>query len=217
MNTPPSSVSAPEGGLPVLSQLAPKSDERALIVGRTGSGKTTLAERLLWHYPYVAAFDVKRRMFWRGFERHATLASLQRSEHSHLIYAPGIEEFDDEEAIDAFFRWCYERENTMVYVDEAMMLTNGDDMPRWYKAVVTLGREPKVGCISSTQRPKKIPQVLLSEVDCIFQFTLQLEGDRERVEEVAQVILPVRLADHAFAYARPGGGEAGVYRLTVEG
>lgn len=212
------SESAPRHGLPnSLRQLVPGRHERALIVGHTGSGKTTLAERLLWYHPYVVAFDVKRRLQWQGYERHTALSALQQSEHTHLIYAPGVEEFDNEDVWEAFFRWCYEREHTMLYVDEAMMVTNGEVMPRWYKAILTLGRELEVGCISSTQRPKRIPQVLLSEADHYFAFELRLEQDRQRLEEVSGFTFPELAPEsHQFAYLKPGR-PAGIFKLDVEG
>lgn len=196
-----------------LENLLPLPNERTVLVGRTGSGKTTLAERFLRYYQYVVTLDIKNRIAWEGYERHQRLESLIRSEHHHLIYAPTFEETEPAligtrripwgTYIEAFFEWAYTRGNTLVYVDEVMGITSGDEMPRYYRAINTRGRELGIGLLSATQRPTRIPQVILSEAETFFVFSVQLPQDIVKVEEITGERLPT-LRGHEFAYARVG-------------
>ena len=193
-----------------LQNLLPLYNERAVLAGRTGSGKTTLAERLLRHYGYVAVLDIKGRLDWQGYDRKTKLAEVMKSEHTHIIYAPEWSEmkFDPKrenwsDYIDTFFRWVYERANTVLYVDEVMSITRGDEMPEFYRASLTRGRELGVAVFSSTQRPMRIPQVILSESEHYYIFSLQLAQDRAKVEQLAGQKFPI-VRGHEFAYTKVG-------------
>lgn len=192
----------------LLHTMLPAYDERAVLVGRTGSGKTTLAEHLLRHYAFAVVLDPKRRITWEGFDRQESLQAVSHSKFSHVIYAPTWEEQWDykPEAVEEFFRWIFHRENTMLYVDEVMRVSRGDVIPSYYLACVTQGREIGVGVISSTQRPKKIPQVILSEAEHYYVFPLQLSQDRDRVLEVTGETVPL-VRGHEFAYKRVGSDQ----------
>lgn len=191
-----------------LSELLPSPSERALFVGRTGSGKTTLSEQLLRDVQFAAVLDMKHRLHWQGYERHERLNTLMQSQHSHLIYAPSWEEmrYDTKRErwskfVEEFFRWVVERNNTTVYIDEVMRCTRGDHMPEYYHAAVTLGRELYVSVWSATQRPTKIPQVLLSETERFYIFDLQLSQDVEKMEDTIGANLPSRKG-HEFVYMK---------------
>lgn len=193
-----------------LQNFLPLVSERALFVGRTGSGKTTLVEKMLSYFGSVVVLDVKNRLMWEGYERHTTLASLASSQHTHLIYAPSWEElrYDPRREhwspfIEEFYRWVYVRGNTVVYTDEVMGVTRGEEMPEFYRAGVTRGRELYVSMWSATQRPMRIPQVLLSEAEHFYVFNLQLGQDMAKVEETVGMILPARRG-HEFVYAKIG-------------
>ncbi len=208
----------------LLRQILPAFNERAILVGRTGSGKTTLAEHLCRHFPFVAVYDPKRRIFWQGFARYEQFTELITApgEETHLIYAPPITERLTEKGefapeVGQFFWWVFERQNTFLYVDEAAMVTRGDVAPMGYHACIAQGREIGVGVLTAAQRPKKIPQVILSEAEHFYVFDLQLSQDRERMIEVTGMPL-LGVGEHDFAYLRNRSG-AGFqkFRLTLAG
>jgi len=186
-----------------LVRLLPAYNERALLVGKTGSGKTHFAARALNYYPWAVALDVKGRLDWPGWRRVDSLSDLQslHEEDHHIIYRPSWQELDPE-VLDEFFSWTYHRGNTLLYVDEVLGVSAGDYMLPHYLACVTRGRELGVGVLSATQRPVRVPQVLLSEADAYYVWQLRLPQDRARIEEITGERLPA-VSGHAFAYYRP--------------
>ncbi len=167
--------------------LAIRRNDRALFVGATGSGKTTLAKALMWGQPHVAVIDPKRT-FSLPPGAGATITSDRETVENWegpepIIYRPGAESLRDWRAEDWFFWWAYERGNTLVYVDEATRVTNGSDLPPGYAACIQLGRERGVGTWHATQRPARVPLVLFTESEHIFAFRLRHPDDRGRISD----------------------------------
>ena len=174
----------------MAAQLRPEKlnvrrNDRALFVGATGSGKTTLAKSLLWGQRHVAVLDPKRT-FDMPPEAGATITEdpdvvTNWEGPEMIIFRPGLDVLNNPESVDWFFWWAFERGNTLVYIDESAMVTNGATLPRGYAACIQLGRERGVGTWHATQRPARVPIVLLSESEHIFAFRLRHDDDAERV------------------------------------
>ena len=201
-----------------LYQIAPQRTDRALFVGKTGSGKTTLARCLLAGRTYVAVLDPKGNIAWPGYDRHTTFRALIKSRAPKLIYSPKWNELNDPDYWEAFFTWIYKRKNTTVYVDEVFAVTQGQVIPPHYHACLTRGRELGISTWSATQRPKSIPQVLKSEAEHIYTFRLKLDVDRVAIEqttaldEALQAALPTK---HVFYYSSEEGGNFGPLTLKL--
>lgn len=170
-----------------LKKLVPSFDEHCCLVGQTGTGKTTLAEKLLEQRKYVVILDPKGTLKWDGYKRFTRLKSLIKNEtFDKLIYAPIPEELLDPSMVNAFFRWIYERRNCAVYIDEMYAICENDS-PRYLRAILTRGREFNISCYMATQRPVSIPLSALSEAKSFFIYHLNLHADRKRLEELAPV------------------------------
>ena len=165
--------------------------DRGCAVGMTGCGKTTLAQYLCTRFATVICFDAKGTLKWEGFKRYTTLRKLVSACNSDkcikAIYAPVASELRNPDYWEAFFRYVYERKGTFCYVDEVYAVTDRDDMPPHYHAILTRGRERGNGLLSSTQRPMQIPSVIMSESEHWYVFRLSMPGDKKKVQDTIGV------------------------------
>ena len=133
-------------------------DEHVLIAGMTGSGKSHFAEIYLRGYDYVIKLDSKDEYTkrkkdglspWDGlregkdFQLVEHLEDLEHATTPKIIYRPVIDE-QEPDFYDEFFKFCYLRENTIIWIDELMSVATGAVVPRWLKACATQGRSRNV-------------------------------------------------------------------------
>lgn len=195
--------------------------DRAVIVGQTGSGKTELAKHLLASRPFVVVLDPKRRFTSSGYETLTTLSAVTKSKNERLIYRPQhdvLRDWQDSDGdIERFFEWIFKRGNTTLYVDEAYLVTQGDNLPRYYHACLAQGRELGIATWSATQRPMRVPQVILSEAEHVYTFRLQLPQDRGKVEAVTGLDrhLIGALSKYEFYYSPADESKVGPLKLSL--
>lgn len=183
-----------------------KRSERCFFVGKTGTGKTTLAKSLMYGQDNVVILDPKHTFELPEAKwKHTTYTKMsQLRKHpdaSTAIYRPLLQEMTDN-GCDEFFYWAFERGNTLVYVDEAIAVTNGSRIHPGYRTVIQLGREKNVGCWSATQRPKNVPFPLMTESEHYFVFRLASREDRARLHEWIEYeqIMDMPKDEHGFWY-----------------
>lgn len=202
-----------------LSDLQPGPTDRACFLGMTGSGKTVLAEHLLRFRPYVVVLDVKGTLNWAGYTLFTSLETLQAADpekHPRMIWRPTWQDLGNVEILDSFFRWIYLRKNCTVYVDEIQGVATATDFPGHMAACIQRGRELGVCLWASSQRPSRIPMIVVSEAEYSYTFRLRIDGDRKRMAEVTGMD-PDVLADlpkHYFYFSPLDGDSVGP--LTLE-
>jgi hypothetical protein len=181
----------------------PSYNSRAVFVGKTGCGKTTLAEKVCANHEFVAVLDSKAELNWNGYDIFTDLASVKRSKNPKVIWQPNPHEQNDA-TYDEFFQWIYERKNTVCYIDEVLAICkNSQNIPFHYRALLTRGRSRGIGCYNSTQAPVFVPHWILSQSEHYFVFQMKLEGDREKVEKITGILRDdlKDLKNHEFYYA----------------
>lgn len=170
-----------------------KTDEHVFIVGTTGSGKSYFAETYLANYEYVIKLDSKdeyseRKMNgenpWRGleegvdFEHVSHLEDLPNCTCKKIIYTPDIYE-QSEEFYDEFFRFCYERGNTIVWVDELLSIASAYSLPFWLQVIATRGRSKRCALWCCSQRPSGVPKIVMSNCKHFIVYELPAFDDRQ--------------------------------------
>lgn len=199
-----------------FAELVPKIGNRVFLTGMTGCGKSVLARRLLdaRQDALVLIYDAKDEIKWPGYQRFTTWQSLVLANPRRAIYAPNIKELDNPKCWDYFFKFAFLRQrknykrrlkvNTVVYVDEAYAVTDGETIPFYYKAGLTRGRSMGLEIWSATQRPKNIPQFLMSEVQQTYVFFHQMPQDKIKLRGMfplsEDMLESISYENHEFVY-----------------
>ena len=191
----------------------PPRDSRAILIGTTGSGKSTVAKKIIYNYDNVLAIDPKPSLglvngvgHLRGFELVRTPEDLVRAarRNNRLQYRPDPE-YQSVEEYDRVLWWVFARGNTYLYVDEAYLIHRNGRATDGLRACITSGREKGIGMLTATQRPAKIDPALMSESEYGYVFQLRKREDRERVaENMESDVLLTPATGHDFYYCAPG-------------
>lgn len=170
--------------------LAMQGGQRAVCVGRTGSGKTTLARYIMAVSP-VRWIIIDRKcddafINDGGVVVLSRLASVKEcsdilAEVPTIVVRPHPAEFRGG-FVDEFIGNLHEGlESVGLMVDELYSLhvngQPGDGLTSW----LTRGRSKKQTFLGLAQRPAWISQFIFSEADIIYCMALNKEEDRKRV------------------------------------
>ncbi len=127
-----------------------KPNERIMVIGGTGSGKTTLVAVLTLSVQHLAVYDVKRELGWLPNSVIVTkLADMTYRRRE--IYQPPFGMERDRDLFNAFIGKAYAAGHVMVWNDEASFTTAPSYLPPWLESVLVAGRSRQVGIINLTQ------------------------------------------------------------------
>lgn len=175
---------------PKLPTLEPGT--RAIVSGRTGSGKTSLARWLM---------EKRNRQHWvilnpkhtAGYKSlpdavvldgwHAKKFEKAMMEHRFVILNFRTQELDPD-FMDAVLFYIHETYNNIgICADELYYLHRNGEAGDGLIGILTRGRERRQTFLGLVQRPKRISLFSFSEADYIIGMALNLEGDRKRMVE----------------------------------
>lgn len=199
------------------------SNKHVLVCGMTGTGKSFLTEQYTKGYRYVVKLDTKGetderhlegKSAWEGLEegkdfticRH--LEELDEIDTDKIIYVPDFEE-QNEDTFDMFFKWIFERGNTVLWIDELMSIGTVFKYPKNLKRIYTQGRSKNVGVWACTQRPSGIPDCSPANSSYFFVFDMMLPQDRKKMSESTGTTEMMKLPEgYNFWYYKLGERKA---------
>lgn len=208
------------------------TNRHVAICGMTRSGKSFLCEQYLAKYDYVVKLDTKNETMERRRKNEPLWADLKENvdftvctsfedldniDTNKIIYVPSFEE-QNEETYNKFFRWIYDRENTIVWIDELMSIGTANSYPIELKRLMIMGNSKNVACWCCTQRPSGIPNIVLANVTFIFVFNLNLPDDRKKLVQISGCTEIMEMPKgHNFWFYRMGDESATKARLVPKG
>jgi hypothetical protein len=171
----------------------PGPQDRVVVVGSTGSGKSTFA---LYLFAESADFD-KKPWILVDYKGERIIDALLREKDAELIKidkdppkVPGIyvlkPDPESQHAMADFLWKVYRRGKTGMFFDELSMIpefkgvaSSGGPL----KAILTQGRAKNIPVYGLVQRPVEVNLHTFSEAQFISEFYLKKRADRDRVRE----------------------------------
>lgn len=181
----------------------PGPEDRTLVIGRTGSGKTTGAEWLLTGADFNAQpWCILNTKSDPSINKIAEIPGVKTI---GLDATPGDAGLfivnpqpSQQEEINAFLHRIWDKQNCGVFIDEIYMLgLNSSGL----NACLTQGRSRRIPMIVCSQRPAWCSKFVFSESDYVMLFNLQRLEDRKTIGGLVPVAKDYRLAKyHSYWY-----------------
>ena len=197
----------------------PNAGERALIVGQSGSGKTTFGRWLIErvHYP-VIVYDTKIEPAYDIFpvtSNFDEILPLFSESADIVVFRPPDEYLADPKKLDEFLYLHYRCfPGIGAFIDEAYQFHNGVKAGVGLVSLLTRGRSKRIATIVSSQRPSWLSRFAITESNLFYIFLLADSADRKRLADIVPKGEDL-LADKFHLYYYESGADCAMYYAPV--
>lgn len=182
------------------------------ILGRSGTGKSYLAQKILEIYPRKIIFDSLYEysnfgdIFHNFNDFSENIIKNKNSNNFSTIIQFDIESANNSDEFEEMLRISYYRGNCCVFIDEIQNFSTVHYLSYWLRQMILTGRHRKICFIYTTQRPGELHKTILSQTSKIFCGNLHSNNDIKTManylgkndEEISN------LEDRKFIYWTPG-------------
>ena len=176
-----------------MQLVIPDYGQHVLFIGSTGCGKSSLAEAMLQQTSRIFAIDTQDSVNVEGTRIRSPddLRLNFMNHYDRLHYVPDPEYLTRNHWDNLFRRLLLsstkrKKNKRIVYVDEIFHVGFGSSFPSWVSKSVTTARQRGLSYWISAQRPKNIPQEILSEASLIYVFYLTKFDDMKYLSGFAR-------------------------------
>ena len=202
------------------------------LIGKTGSGKSHLALRLMDLRPYVIIVATKRydpllEEASRGYIVREDMSEIPRTDQGHPIHNkviiwPGTALKDESSRLSAQQKAIRNTLDTAerqrywtVLIDDVMWVYDMLGLSKKLEAIWYQARSAGISLVASAQRPVKTPRNMVAQASHLFLFSVSDKRDLEHFREIAGQIPPAMIEDilprlnadsHEFLYVGADDG-----------
>lgn len=174
----------------------PGPEDRSIVIGRTGSGKTfvglwLLSKQNITEQPWIV-IDYKRdkNIARIPYAQHISVGDLPEFPGVYIVQPLVTKEAYIE--MEQYLTDIWEHENIGIYIDEGKMLANSTAL----EMILIQGRSKNVPVITLTQRPVGISREAFSEAQYVLVFPNHDKRERKTIAEFTPLFNSGSLAEH---------------------
>jgi chromosomal replication initiation ATPase DnaA len=157
-----------------------------LIFGKTGTGKSFLANKLINDFPRTITIDPKHEytngLIFYSFEVFANYIIDNKFLYDINKEFNFICRFNLETEIESLFELCEIIENVCLLIDEIEFYIDARNKSTYFNNLINYGRHHNISIIGIARRPSEMSTTLKSQVDKIFSFQMSLPSDIKYLE-----------------------------------
>lgn len=181
-----------------LVDMLPKVDGQIFVVGKKGSGKSTLVRQLITKLPdttQIIVLDTKHEWELPRLG-HMKLGNKNvyrlRFTNLKLVTKPGIYVYQSkyphfyDPGNSRILLSAYNKKNVTIVIHELFHLCHGPNALPALAQAITQGRAKKLRLFLESQRPANVPIIVETEADVYVCMRLSKQSDRERMADVAE-------------------------------
>ena len=176
-------------------QIIPEPGQRQLIIGKTGSGKTSGAIFVLKRLETAPAiiYDTKIEPKFEALPNSVVVSepweimqAVEAGEHDYIVVRPPVDFMDNPDALDEMYlrNHYHNLQGLPAYIDEALTFHKNSQAGPGLIALLTRGRSKGISTIISSQRPSRISRFAVTEIDKAMIYRLQDKLDRKRLDDL---------------------------------
>jgi len=141
------------------------------ILGRKGSGKTTLAREIIADFPRVITLDSMGEygegstVVWEFENSVRAILAVSNKKRFRLA----LRVFDNKHML-GLLKMAWEIPDSLVVVEETSLICSPSDLPAELARLIRFGRHRKISQLYIARRPSELPRDLTANSDLIITF-----------------------------------------------